>query len=123
MKGIGFKTDFESVLSPLEDDVLKVLWPDRHLKVRHIYEHLKPKRAVALSSVAVILDRLFQKGIVDRNVETGRGGVRYVYFPIKDKRQFEASLIETTVNSLIDRFGDTAVAYFNSRFNDGGKRR
>lgn len=118
MKAIKFNSDFESVLSPLERDVLKVLWPDRKMKVRHIFEQLKPGRKVALCSVAVILDRLHQKGIVDRNAETGRGGVRYVYFPVKDKKQFEASVIEDAVNSLIDRFGHSAVTYFNERFGE-----
>ncbi len=122
MKGIKFNTDFESLLSPLENDVLQVLWPDRKMKVRHIYEKLKPRRQVALSSVAVILDRLHQKGIVGRDIETGRGGVRYVYFPKHDKKQFERSVVETTVNSLIDQYGSTAVSYFNSRFGEDGKR-
>ena len=119
MKGIKFNTDFESVLSPLEQDVLKVLWPDRMLKVRNIYEKLRPGRKVALSSVAVILDRLFQKGIVDRKIETGRGGVRYLYFPLHDRKQFERSLIDATVNGLINKFGITAVSYFNERFRRG----
>ena len=50
-------TDFDSLLSPLEQEVLQVLWPAKSLRVREIHEKLKKK--VALSSVAVILDRLF----------------------------------------------------------------
>jgi len=50
-----------SVLSPLEADVLKILWPDKSMKVKQIYDQLKPNRKVALSSVAVILDRLHDK--------------------------------------------------------------
>ncbi|MBI2574274.1 BlaI/MecI/CopY family transcriptional regulator [Candidatus Woesearchaeota archaeon] len=122
MKGIKFNTDFESVLSPLEQDVLKVLWPGREMKVRGIYEQLKPERKVALSSVAVILDRLFSKGVVDRRIETGRGGIRYVYFPLHDRKQFERSLIESTVDGLIDKFGSSAVSYFSERFADRRKR-
>ena len=106
----------ESVLSPLETDVLHVLWPDKQMKVRVIYEKLRSKKKIALSSVAVILDRLFDRGIVDRTMETGRGGIRYIYFPKQDKTQFETSLVEQTVNSLIHKFGNTAVSYFNERF-------
>ncbi|MBI4438324.1 BlaI/MecI/CopY family transcriptional regulator [Candidatus Woesearchaeota archaeon] len=122
MKEIKFNTDFESLLSPLESAVLSVLWPDRKMKVRKIYEQLKPEMSVALSSIAVILDRLHQKGIVGRDIETGRGGVRYIYFPLKDRKQFEKSIIETTVNSLIERFGNAAVGYFNERFSEERKR-
>jgi len=103
-------------LSPLEADVLAVLWPNQQRKVREIYTILKPKRKVALSSIAVILDRLYEKQIVDRKVETGRGGLRYIYFPIKNKVQFERSVIESTVDKLINKFGSTAITYFNDRF-------
>jgi len=107
-------TDFSRLLSPLEGDVLKVLWPDKKLRVRDI--HKKLRRDVALSSVAVILDRLHSKKIVARDVETGRGGVRYIYYPVQDKEGFEKSVVEKTVNKLIDTFGQNAVAYFNDRF-------
>lgn len=107
---------FDSVLSPLESDVLKVIWPDKEMKVREIYKILKPKRKVALSSIAVILDRLFEKKVVDRKIETGRGGIRYLYFPKQNKQQFETSVIDSAVNSLIEKFGHTAVSYFNERF-------
>ena len=105
-----------SVLSPLEADVLKILWPDKSMKVKQIYDQLKPNRKVALSSVAVILDRLHDKSIVERKIETARGGFRYIYTPRKDKNQFEKSVVEDAVNQLIERFGSTAVSYFNERF-------
>ncbi len=107
---------FHSVLSPLESDVLRVIWPDKRMKVREIYRVLKPKRKVALSSVAVILDRLYEKGIVSRKIETGRGGIRYLYFPKQNREEFETSVIDSTVNGLIEKFGPTAVSYFNERF-------
>lgn len=106
----------KSILSPLEQDVLQYLWPDRTMRVREIYEYLKPKRKVALSSIAVILDRLHEKGIVERKVETARGGLRYIYYPKQDKNEFEKSVIEKAVNGLIESFGASAVSYFNERF-------
>ena len=109
---------YKSFLSPLEFSVLKVLWVQKRSRVREIYETLKVSQKVVLSSVAVILDRLHEKGIVDRTVETARGGLRYVYFPLHSKKQFEQSLIEKSVNSLIERFGSAAVSYFNERFKE-----
>lgn len=109
-------TDFSSLLSPLEADVLKVLWPNKSMRVRDIHTKLRPKRKVALSSVAVILDRLHSKGVVARKVETGRGGVRYIYYPKQNRSAFEKSVVENTVNKLIETFGANAVSYFNERF-------
>ena len=93
MKKINGNSGFD-VLSPLESDVLGQLWPDKSLKVREIYRILRKGRKVALTSVAVILDRLFEKGVVGRRIETARGGLRYVYFPKKDRKQFEESVVE-----------------------------
>jgi len=107
---------FDEILSPLENDILKTLWPDKSLRVRQIYDKLKLKRKLALSSVAVLLDRLHEKSIVERKIETARGGVRYIYSPKKDKKNFEKSIVEKTVNKLIQNYGNTAVAYFNERF-------
>ncbi len=118
MKKIVTNFDF---LSPLEKDVLKILWPNKAMKVREIYNILKHKRSVALSSIAVILDRLHDKKIVSRNVETGKGGIRYIYYPKHDKKGFERSVIEKTINKMIEKFGSTAVSYFNERFSE--KRR
>ncbi len=107
--------DFDSLLSPLESSVLKVLWPGKKLRVKEI--HTKLKNKVALSSVAVICDRLHDKGLLKRNIETSeKDCVRYVYFPSQNKTNFEKSVIDKAVNNLIDAFGSTAVAYFNDRF-------
>lgn len=106
--------EFDELLSPLESDVLQVLWPDKKLRVREIHSKLKSK--VAVSSVAVICDRLHDKGIVARKIETGRGGARYIYYPVQDKNAFEKSIVEKTVNKLIESFGPNAVSYFNERF-------
>ncbi|MBI4143836.1 BlaI/MecI/CopY family transcriptional regulator [Candidatus Woesearchaeota archaeon] len=104
------------VLSPLEMDVLKTLWHSKKLRVRQIFDVVRKKRKVALSSVAVICDRLYKRGIVQRAAEKARGGVRYVYKASENKSGFEKSFIDKVVNSLIDSFGTTATAYFHERF-------
>lgn len=104
------------LMSPLESDVLKLLWERDSSRVRDIHGQLKKKRTVALTSVAVILDRLHEKGFVSRKVESGRGGYHYIYSVKASRTQFEQSVIEKTVDKLIDAFGPTAVTYFNERF-------
>jgi len=117
IKRIRFgKKGVETFLSPLEADVLKAMWELNKAKVRDIYNSLKDRRKVALTSVAVILDRLYEKKLVSREAQTGRGGYHYIYSPSATKSDFEYSLIENTVNKLIDTFGSSAVTYFNERF-------
>lgn len=105
-----------AVLSPLENDVLKILWRNEEMRVRDIYKILKKRREVALTSIAVILDRLHEKSIVTRRIGVGRGGEHYIYSPSCSQEDFAQSVVEKTVNRLIDKFGPVAVTYFNERF-------
>ncbi len=105
------------ILSPLEHDVLCILWSNRRKKMtaREIYGILVKKgKKVALSSVAVILERLYKKKIVSRRAETGRGGKHYIYSAIT-KTDFEEMIVKTAVDKLIERFGSLAVNYFNEK--------
>jgi len=115
---IRFNENSVAVLSPLENDVIKVLWKNKEMRVRDIYSILRRKRKVALTSVAVILDRLHEKKIVTRKIALGRGGEHYIYSSCCNQKDFEQSVIDKTVNRLIDRFGHTAVTYFNERFSN-----
>lgn len=106
----------ESLLSPLEADILKILWAEKRLRVREIYERLKSKRKVAHTSIAVILDRLHKKKFVTRNVEVGLGGNHYIYSIKITRTDFENSVIKKTVDNLMENFGDVAINYFCERF-------
>jgi len=106
----------ESLLSPLEADVLKILWAEKEARVRDVYSRLKSKRKVALTSVAVILDRLHKKKLVTRNIQVGRGGYHYIYMPRITRNDFESSIVAKTVDKLVENFGDVAVNYFYERF-------
>lgn len=114
-------------LSPLESNVINILWGSAQstagmqerngCKVRDIHRSLKSRRQkVALTSVAVILDRLHDKGLVTRTAETGRGGIHYIYSAAKTREEFEKGAVATAVEGLVERFGPVAVNYFNERF-------
>lgn len=118
---IRFEKKNLGLLSPLEEDVLRVLWKKEDgYRVRDVHARIRKKRKVALTSVAVILDRLHDKKIVRRKIKVGRGGEHYIYSCCTDKQNFQASVVEKTVNKLIDNFGSVAVTYFNERFGKKG---
>lgn len=115
------KKGIKSVLSPLESDILDILWRKRSARVRDLYGLLK-RRGTALTSVAVSLDRLHKKGIVSRKIEYGRGGPHYIYTCDTGMEEFKKSVVENVVDGLIENFGPSAVTYFNERFGRKGKR-
>jgi BlaI family penicillinase repressor len=53
-------------LAPLELDCMNALWPFGEATVRQIQEALQPTRPRAYTTIMTILDRLAQKGIVER---------------------------------------------------------
>jgi predicted transcriptional regulator len=110
------KNGVETFLSPLEADVLRTLWKKDQAKVRELHVILKEKRKVALTSVAVILDRLHKKRLVKRTAQPGRGGHHYIYSPSRTKSDFEHNIMESVVDKMIATFGSSAVNYFNERF-------
>lgn len=103
-------------LSPLEATVLKALSPGKKMKVRDVHAAVSRGRKVVLTSVAVMLDRLYEKRIVDREIETCRGGTRYIYFLRKSPDELEEEYLKGQVDSIISRFGDKAIVYFHKRF-------
>ena len=113
---LRFKKGSAVFLSPLEGYILDALWKAEQAKVRDLHMRLAKKRKVALTSVAVSLDRLHTKKIVSRTVAIGRGGPHYIYRPLKSRDELQASIIENTVDKLISSFGSVAVNYFNERF-------
>jgi len=112
-KGVGV------VLSPLEERIIKILWKAKKAKVKDIHARLRTD--AALTSVAVSLDRLHRMKAVGRKVETGRGGPHYIYYPAQSQSDFERSIIDSSVNKLINNFGGIAVTYFNDRFGKRGR--
>ena len=116
------KTGLETVLSALEADIMHLLWKKSPARVKHIHGELGRKHDVALTTIAVTMDRLHQRKIVERKIEAGRGGLHYLYYPAKLREEFEKGLIDQTVNKLIEVFGTTAVSYFDERFKKSAKK-
>jgi BlaI family penicillinase repressor len=61
-------------LAPLELDCMNALWPLGEATVRHVRESLRPTRPRAYTTIMTILDRLAQKGVVQRR-KVGRAWV------------------------------------------------
>lgn len=110
------KKGAQSFLSPLETDTLAVLWKLEKARTREVHKLLKKRKKVALTSIAVTLDRLHQKDLVFRKIENGRGGSHYIYYSRFSRQEFEESIIDHTVNKLINNFGQVAANYFYKRF-------
>ncbi len=104
----------KALLGPLETELMDLLWAGGECTVRDLHSKLGGK--AVLTSVAVTLDRLYDKKLVKRKTKIARGGHYYLYFAASSREGFHHQVLETTVNKLIASFGPSAVTYFNERF-------
>lgn len=113
VKNYIFRDGIIKSLSPLESFIVQSIKPNKKYSSQTIYDLIKKKKNVSRSSIPVILDRLYNKGLLTKETETVQGGIRFLYKLQLNKEKFERRVVENIVNTLIKRFGEKAVVYFN----------
>jgi predicted transcriptional regulator len=104
--------DLEAILGPLEADVLNAVYEiGKPIRVREVYEKLKGERKIAYTTVMSTMNALFEKGILDRKVTEGRGGLLYVYWPKMTRTEIERSAVKHILDSLVKNFGEAVTSY------------
>jgi predicted transcriptional regulator len=90
---------------------MEAIWSSRKtpVTVREIYEALKQTKNLAYTTIMSTMDRLFEKHLLDRKIEKGRGGLYYVYWPALEKQSFQKSAVHEVLSSLIDNFGEVVA--------------
>lgn len=106
------KKELQAFLGPLEAEILEAIWTSkkRPITVREVYEKLTAKKKIAYTTVMTVMDRLYDKGLLDRRVEKGRGGFFYVYWPKLEPQNFKKSAVREVLNSLIENFGEMVIS-------------
>ena len=99
-----------TMLGSLESDVLRSLRRLDEAPAKDVRSDLQKQGVkVAYTTVATILSRLFEKGLVRRRRETCRGGERYVY----RSADFEHKYLVNLLKGVVDMFGPAGVVHLN----------
>jgi predicted transcriptional regulator len=100
----------EAFLGPLEAAIIETIWntKKRPITVREVLEQLKKKKTVAYTTVMNTMDRLYEKGILDRQIQKGKGGtyLYYVYWPKLEEQNFKENAVRQVLNRLLDNFDE-----------------
>jgi predicted transcriptional regulator len=117
--------DLEAILGPLEADVLNAVYSfNRSIRVREVYEKMSEERKIAYTTVMSTMNTLFEKGILDRKVINGKGGLLYVYWPKMSRSEIERSAVKQIMDSLLKNFGETVTSYLvDLETSNKGKRK
>ena len=84
-------------LTPLELDIMKVLWKQGAASVQTVMEHLLPRRKLAYNSVQTMLNVLLRKGKVVRRLQS---------------RAYEYTPALTRVQAIREAVGDLVLRMF-----------
>ncbi|MCQ5363032.1 MAG: BlaI/MecI/CopY family transcriptional regulator [Candidatus Methanomethylicia archaeon] len=108
------KGGLEAFLGPLEVEVLNEIWAlDRpSVTVREVYESLRRRREIAYTTVMSTMNILYEKGLLNRRLDKGKGGHFYVYWASKSQEELKQALVERVVSNIVKNFGETAIIYF-----------
>lgn len=88
-------------LTPLELEIMKVLWETGPAAVQTVQERLAPERKLAYNTVQTMLNVLHRKGKVRRELQ----GRAYVYEPVVSRAQAAGQAVGDLVSRM---FGGSA---------------
>jgi predicted transcriptional regulator len=98
------------MLGSLETEVLGALRELQEAPARDVRKALDHRGIrVAYTTVATILSRLYDKGLVRRRRETCRGGERYVYRAADVEQKYLINLLR----GVVAMFGPAGVVHLN----------
>jgi BlaI family penicillinase repressor len=85
-------------LSQPQIELMKVLWKQDRLSVSQVHEQLNQLKPLALTTVATMLKRLQEKGIVSHE----KAGRQYLYTAQVSEQQVRTSMLGNLLNHLFD---------------------
>ncbi len=88
-------------LTPLELEIMQVLWETGPVPVQTVQERLAPERKLAYNTVQTMLNVLHRKGKVKREL----AGRAYVYEPVVSRAQTAGQAVSDLVSRM---FGGSA---------------
>lgn len=83
-------------LGDLQLAIMRVLWRLGEATVRRVQEELRPRRPLALTTVATMLTKMEAKGVVAHRAE----GRRFIYRPLVSERQVRRSMVRRLTDGL-----------------------
>ena len=115
--------DSRFALGDLEAVVLGQLWASTTpLTVRELRSMTAKSRPVAVTTVATILDRLYRKGFVSRQL-VKQGGPHYLYRAKVTEDEFKQTVVANVMGGLLQSFNDVTVSYLAEKMHAEGSDR
>jgi predicted transcriptional regulator len=94
---------------------MEILWDKGTTTAREVYELLREDNpAIRRSTISIMMARLDERNLVEKEVTSGKGGLKYVYTVTIDRGSFEEEVVRTVLESLSDAFPETTKRHITS---------
>ncbi|MBN1786271.1 MAG: BlaI/MecI/CopY family transcriptional regulator [Candidatus Methanofastidiosa archaeon] len=105
---------YMKVLGPLETDIMEILWKSGTETARSVYDILREDRQdIRRSTISIMMNRLFERGLIEKKIEKGRGGLKYIYSVKVTREQFESEIVNKVMDSLKETFDKEFRSYID----------
>ena len=100
------KEGITKFFSPNEARIMQLLWKNNKMTSTQIKKELND---LSLACVAGTLDRLVKSGYANREIDTTKKRIAYIYSPIGSKKTVGNKISEKIIESLVDTFGTSTL--------------
>lgn len=97
------------ILSDLESEIMEIVWRVGSASVRDVLLDMKKKRKIAYTTVMTVMSRLYDKGVLKRELNAGGA---FIYEPVMEKGSFIQEKSQKIIKGFLKEYGDVAVAQF-----------
>ena len=95
-------------LGELEQQIMDIVWECKNCSARDVLTRLERDKKLAYTTVATILQRLHDKGLLTRK-ESSSG---HIYSPKVSKEKYTKNVAQSFLKNFINSFGDIGIASF-----------
>jgi predicted transcriptional regulator len=85
----------------LEAKIMSILWDGSEMTIKDVQHHLEAEKMINFNTVMTVMNRLVEKGILQKRVE-GRSSL---YQPVLSREQFLDNQSKELTHELIEEFG------------------
>ena len=98
----------KKLLGSLELQVMEFMWQTGEATVQQVVQTINRRRPIAYTTVMTVMGHLVDKSLLSRTME----GKRYRYLVARSRDEFLHETSRSKVQSLVNDFGDLAIAQF-----------
>jgi len=93
-------------LGHLEQEVMEVLWAEGEASGKEVFDRIRRRRKIAITTVLTVMERLTRKGLLKKE----KGATVYLYRPALSRDEFAKRVSDTVLRGIMEISRSSAAA-------------